>query len=185
MSDENTNEPTEPVITARKTEATAITAVTSKVKSEEVDMAFVKELRKENMSHRLAKYELEEKLNAAEAGFTKRLEDEKSKAREEAKAEVQHEIALARFEALAIKDGLNDPDVLKLLDTSKFVLKDGKLTNGEELLKEFRAAKPHFFAKQATSSTTKAPSEADSTAKNVADMSREEFAAYKKAKGLN
>lgn len=178
MSDETTSEQSD---VETKTEPKA----KPEAKAEVIDMTFVKDLRKENMSHRLARYELQEKLDAAEKDFTKRLEDTKSQAREEAKKEAQLDIAMARFEGLALKDGLSDPDVLALFDKSKFVFDDkGKITNAAELLAEFKAAKPHFFTSQATSSTAKAPKAADATAKSVKDMTPAEYEAAKKAKGI-
>lgn len=176
MSDETTQEPALDEKPAAKPEAKA---------KPEFDASYVRELRNEARDHRLAALDAQAKLDASEKAWTKRLEDEKSLTREEAKKEAQLDIAMARFEGLALKDGLSDPDVLALFDKSKFVFDDnGKITNAAELLTEFKAAKPHFFTSQATSSTAKAPKVADATAKSVKDMTPAEYTAYKKSKGI-
>lgn len=96
---------------------------------------------------RIVEYEKDEQRKA-------QLEEEHSTL----KTTHRQELALARLEALATKEGLVDTDDLKLIDLS--VIKygeNGKPENLAEVLASFKEAKPHKFGSVATSSAEKAP----------------------------
>lgn len=105
------------------------------------------------------------------------------------KTSARVEVAQARLEALAVKEGIVDPDALKLIDLSELKFDDnGKPENLKALLDSFKEAKPHFFTEGAaksasTSSTVKMP-KADLTAPSVKDMSAAEWEAEKRKLGL-
>ncbi len=105
------------------------------------------------------------------------------------KTSARVEVAQARLEALAVKEGIVDPDALKLIDLSELKFDDnGKPENLKALLESFKEAKPHFFTEGAaksasTSSTAKMP-KADSTTPNAKDLSDAAWTVRKQQLGL-
>ena len=95
----------------------------------------------------------------------------------------RQELAMARLETLAVKQGIVDPDALALVDVSKLKFdKDGKPSNLADVLTDFREAKPHFFGAASSSSTVKVPSPAKP---DPAAHSDAEYNAFLKKHNLN
>lgn len=117
-------------------------------------------LLKENMDYK-------KRLKALEK---QRTEDDENKLKEQGKykelaetaqtkAQRAERIAItAKLESLAAREGLSDPDLLALVDTSGVTLDDdGKVQGAAEAIAAFKAAKPHFFGSPATVPGTAKP----------------------------
>lgn len=133
-------------------------------------------LRSKNSEYKNQISELEQQARRADE-----LENEVTSLKTSARVEV----AQARLEALAIKEGIVDTDALKLIDPKELKFgEDGKPENLADLLNSFKEAKPHFFKEAAaesasTSSVHKMPNAKSSETKSALDMTPEEFAAHK------
>jgi len=63
-------------------------------------------------------------------------------------------LILAELKAVAVKQGLVDPDILKLADLSKLKFDDkGNLEGADDLLKALKESKPYAFGKPVDSTT--------------------------------
>lgn len=172
---------------------------------EEAESA-IKELRQENAKWRLQVRTLEDdnatvkaekdkvtgekdslaqsiaKMQTDHETATKKLTDDHTAALEESKNSVKEQVKLSKLEALAVKEGLVDPDGLKLLDFSKVELQeDGTLKGAEDVLKAAKEAKPYLFGEKrnSTTTTTTTPKKGDETPVDVRTLSAEEYAKEK------
>lgn len=103
------------------------------------------------------------------------------------KATYTERLTRAELKSVALKHGLQDLDTLRLFDISKAQMsEDGTVTNADELVEEWKKAKPHFFGvSNSTSSTASAPKQTSSnTTQNVSEMSEVEQMAFRKQHGL-
>lgn len=156
---------------------------------------YVRELREEAKSYRLAKDEAvkaaqeakaaaEVAIAAAKAAEEKAAADTAA-ARTAAEAAANDRIIRAELKAEAIKAGLVDIDALKMLDTSSVTLDDqGNPTGAAELFAALKESKPYLFtAAPVHSSQTQPPPPAPkpSDKKSAKDMTPEEFAAARRA----
>jgi hypothetical protein len=98
----------------------------------------------------------------------------------------QQKLVRAELKASAIKAGIIDADLLSLIDINSVKLSpEGDVLNAQEVLDNFRAAKPHLFGSATTTSTTEAPRpKADSSPKLYKDMSEPERKAFRRQNGL-
>ena len=116
-----------------------------------------------------AKNEAEGKAAEAESKAKKATEEATQKAQQRA---INADLKIAAKDASAVDVN----DVLALLDRTKIKTDaEGEITNAAELMAEIKKIKPHLFGITSSSSTTKTPPKDPPTAKNVSDMSEEEF----------
>ena len=170
-----------------ETEVTTVTEIPKKVTEtrreggssktrEEILADQLDEQISKSSKYRQANSDLKARLAEMEPQAQRGAEAEESMSK--LKLSHRQELAMARLEALAVKDGIVDPDALNLIDQSKLKFdKEGKPSNLADVLKEFRETKPHFFGAASSSSTAKVPSPAkpDPTSHSDAD-----YAAFKK-----
>lgn len=156
---------------------------------------YVKELREEAKSYRLAKDEAvraaQEAKAAADAAIAAAKAAEEKAAADAAAARTAAEqaandrIIRAELKAEAIKAGLVDLDALKMLDTSSVKLDDqGNPTGAAELFAALKESKPYLFiAAPVHSSQPNPPPPAPKPGdkKSAKDMTPEEFAAARRA----
>ena len=151
-----------------------------------VSLRDYKRLRDESLNHRLKRLEAQEELTTLKNNFQRDLDAGMASVREEERSAARRTVALAKLEALATREGLQDPDLLSLLDTSGVELDDrGRVKDAEQLIAEFRSAKPQFFGSPATSSSAPRPKADDNTSKvDASEMSDREYAALRKKMGI-
>lgn len=140
---------------------------------------YVRELREENKSHRLANQELTTKLTVAEAAQANAAKDLETKLSEAQNSNNQR-VLLAELKVAAKDAGLIDLDALKLADLSKVVLKDdGTIEGVDTLFKGLKESKPYLFGSSSSSSQEKTPEKKDPETKKAQEMTKEEYAAEK------
>lgn len=107
-------------------------------------------LLKENMAFKKKLKALEEAQAKAEEDKLKQNgEYQTLAAREKERADkLESSLKFAKLEALAIKEGIIDTDLLKLADMGKITFEDGKITGAEEIIAELKASKPYAFGTQ-------------------------------------
>lgn len=115
---------------------------------------YEKELRRENRRYR-------DKARAEAEALNAQIESLKAQHLEEiakVSREAAEKITRAELKSHAMRHGIVDTDVLSLLDISKLkVSESGDVLNADEVIQDFKATKPHFFA-VSTSSSAPAPS---------------------------
>ncbi|MGI4851338.1 MAG: hypothetical protein ACRYGR_05300 [Janthinobacterium lividum] len=118
--------------------------------------------------------DLKAKMAEMDAKYTAAAAENDAKSRDRVKR--------AEIKAEAMKAGISDLDMLKLLDLSKVEMNDdGDVVNAAAVIEEFKAAKPYAFAVKNTSSTASAPKSTTKTeTKQYADMTDAEKAAWKR-----
>lgn len=139
---------------------------------------YVHELREENKGWRL-KASNAEKAAAEAAEAAKKLEEKTKADIENATKAANDRIVRAELKAIAIKAGMIDLDVLKLVDLSKVTLNDdGSVEGADALIEDMKKNKPHFFKEASDTSTPgKPPSSKTPEAKKATEMTDEEYAA--------
>ncbi len=147
---------------------------------------YVHELREENKAQRLARQEAEKKAQEAIDSAKKAGDDAQAKINQAQQA-ANERIIRAELKAEAVKAGVVDLDVLKLVDLSKLKINDqGEVEGGAELIKQLKESKPHFFG--STNSTEKGgqpPKGGDGKPKKVTEMTPEERKAEAKKRGFD
>lgn len=170
--------------------------------------AAIKELRQENAKWRLQVRTLEDENAAVKAekdkvngekdslaqsitkmqtdheAALKKATDDGNAAVEAAKNSVKEQVKLSKLEALAVKEGLVDPEALKLLDLTKIELQeDGTLKGAEDVLKAAKEAKPYLFGekKSTTPPGTPPKPKGDDTPVDVRTLSAEDYQKQKAA----
>lgn len=146
---------------------------------------YVHELREENKAQRLARQEAEKKAQEA-IDQAKKAKDEADGRVSQAQQAANERIIRAELKAEAVKAGVVDLDVLKLVDLSKLKINDqGEVEGGAELIKQLKESKPHFFG--ASNSTEKGgtpPKGDNGKPKKVSEMTAEERKAEAKKRGF-
>lgn len=164
-----------------ESDATASAATASAAPSlkgpEVFSREYVEELRRENASYRTraqgAKAEAEAKLAEAEA---------QSAAAAKAAGE---RILRAELKAEALKAGMVDLDGLKLADLSQVRLAEsGEVEGADALVAALKEAKPWLFGPLSTTNPEKAPPKTPPRAQTARDMRPEDWARYRKERGL-
>ena len=138
---------------------------------------YVRELRGENASQRVARQAAEAKALAAEEKAT--LAEKTANEKIEASNKTANErIIRAELKAAALKAGMVDLDGLKLADHTAVKLNDaGEVEGADALMESLKKAKPYLFGSATTtSSTTKPPGKTDGKAKQATEMTPEEYA---------
>ena len=142
---------------------------------------YVRELREENKGWRLKASEHEAAATAAKEAAEKAATDADAKTKDVQTAADQRVIR-AELKAAALKAGMVDLDGLKLADLSTVKLNDaGEVEGADALMDAMKKTKPYLFGAASTSTGTKPPPSASPGAKKATDMSKEEYAAAKKA----
>jgi len=156
---------------------------------------YVRELRQENAGYRVRAQAAEAKLADAEKLVTGAKEaQDKAQAAADERIKAAEEKALARIikaelKAHAIKAGIVDLDGLKLADLSGIKTDDaGEVQGAEAAIESLRKAKPYLFT-TTTGSAGRAgagqpPNKGDDKPKRATDMTPAEYAAFKRARGL-
>lgn len=148
-------------------------------KSESFSREYVTELREENRSYRLRAQEAELKARAAEETALKAKAEAEAAAESRIKETVSladQRIIRAELKALAVKEGLIDLDDLKLINLNGISLdENGEVQGAEELMKQFRAGKPHKFGQGNTSNPSPAPKPNAGSRKSAMEMTDEEY----------
>jgi hypothetical protein len=154
---------------------------------EQFSREYVHELREENKAARLARQEAEKK--AAEATDAAKKATDAADAAKKATEQVANDrIIRAELKAEAIKAGVVDLDVLKLVDLSKVTLNDkGEVEGAEALIKAMKESKPHFFGTpNSTEKGGEPPKGGNKQApKKVGEMTKEERDAEAKKRGFD
>ncbi len=130
--------------------------------------------------YKLSISELEQTKLAQEAEKKQLLEEVTTK---EQKAKMYEQKLLdAKLEAQAIAAGIQDLDLIKLIDKSKMAVnEDGTVSGLSEAISEFKTNKPHFFGteKKLSSSTNAAvPTQEAVQKKSAFDLTSEEWKAF-------
>jgi len=110
----------------------------------------------EAMDYRKKLEALEEKQKKEKQEAEQKALEEQGKYKElNEKLKAEKDETTAKFKAMviqmallneAIKQGINDPDVVALIDVSGVKIDDNyKVETAEEIVKAFKEAKPHFF----------------------------------------
>ena len=142
---------------------------------------YVRELREENKGWRLKHDELTGKLKAADEVVTKAASEAEAKIKEASNAADQRVIR-AELKTAALKAGMVDLDGLKLADLSTVKLNAaGEVEGADALMDAMKKAKPYLFGAANSSTGTKAPPATSPTSKKATDMTKEEYAAAKRA----
>ena len=118
--------------------------------------------------------EASEKLTVAE----KAAQEAGTKAEQAANERVMR----AELKAVALKHGVVDMDLLKLMDLSAVkLLENGDIEGADALFEAAKKSKPHFFGAVSTSSTAKTPPVGDPKVTDARKQTPEEYAASKAA----
>lgn len=151
----------------------------------ESDADYRKRIREEAKAHRLAAEEWERKAKDAEAKL-QAAEQAKAEEIESLRVQSRNQFAISKIEAIAVKEGALDTDVIeKLLNPADFAFDEaGKITNAQELVTKLKAEKAYLFGSVSTASTAKVPSETDVKAKPALQLSDEEWEARKRKYNL-
>lgn len=155
---------------------------------------YVHELREENKSWRTKHQEEVAARKAADdatKAATKSAEDATAAAEiasaakiKDANTAADQRIIRAELKAAALKAGMHDLDGLKLADISKVKLNDaGEIEGADKLMEDLKKAKPYLFGTESTSSHHKPPPAGDTKPKSAMEMSKEEYAAARRAVG--
>lgn len=155
--------------------------------AEHFSREYVHELREENKAQRIARQDAEKKAQEA-ADAAKKASEEAQAAIAKAQQASNERIIRAELKAEAVKAGVVDLDVLKLVDLSKLKLNDqGDVEGAADLIKALKESKPHFFG--ASNSTEKGgkepPKGGDNKPKKVSEMTKEERDAEAKKRGFD
>lgn len=88
---------------------------------------------------------------------------------------------MAKLQVLALKEGMVDPDGLKLADTSKITVDDkGELVGTEDLFKGLKETKPYLFGVTGNTTQPKTPKkQGEHEEKDVRTMKPEDYEAEK------
>lgn len=145
---------------------------------------YVNELREENKSWRLRHGEAEKLATDAKTAADKATADAKESTTA-AQSTADARVIRAELKTVALKAGMVDLDGLKLADLSTVKLDDkGEVEGADALIDALKKAKPYLFGANGSSSTPSTPpSSTPPAAKSAKDMTAEEYAAAKKAKG--
>ena len=145
-------------------------------------LEYVRELREENKATRLARQELENRLKTIEDELSKTKKDGDEKVSAAQKA-ADERLLRAELKAAAVKAGLVDMDVLKLVDISPLKLNEnGEIEGLDKLVEDFKKTKPHFFGAAGASTSapgTKPAPKGGNDPVDVTKMSPQDYAAYK------
>ncbi len=148
---------------------------------------YVHELREENKAQRIARQDAEKKAQEAIDAAKKAGDDAKATITQAQQA-ANERIIRAELKAEAVKAGVVDLDVLKLVDLSKLKINDqGEVEGGAELITALKESKPHFFGTpNSTEQGGKPPKGgADDKPKKVGEMTKEERDAEAKKRGFD
>ncbi len=146
--------------------------------------AKLKEYRDEAQAYRLqAEAEKAAAAKAAEEARTALLAETDAKIAA-AKLDADNRLIGAELKAAALRAGLEDPDLLKLMDRSALTIgDDGEVVGIDEAVKAFKTAKPYAFRDpKSTTTTTKPPATATKT--EFKDLSAEQKAAQLRTLGV-
>lgn len=146
---------------------------------------YVSELRNENKTYRLKAQEAEKKALEAEER-AKKADEEAGQKTTAAERAANDRILRAELKAAALKAGMIDLDGLKLADMSQVKLNEaGEVEGAEALMAAMKEAKPYLFQTAATTTQTHTkPEKKDPAPVDVKSMSKEEYAAHKRALGI-
>jgi len=153
----------------------------SKVKTEPETFSreYVHELREENKSWRTKHQESE----SQRAEALKQVDDATKVAADrikDANTAADQRIIRAELKAAAIKAGMVDLDVLKLVDITKVKIgDDGEVIGGDELMASLKKSKPHFFTDPSSSNGQRPPKPGEQQQKLATDMTDAEYEAAK------
>ena len=156
---------------------------------------YVKELRQENAGYRVRAQKAENDLAEAQKSAATAKEasekaakdaDERAKKAEDA---ARARIIKAELKAFAIKAGIVDIDGLALADLSAVKLDDkGEVIGADEAIAALKKAKPYLFTTTTASGGKggdgQPPKDGKAPPKRATDMTAEEYAAFKRSKGL-
>jgi hypothetical protein len=145
---------------------------------------YVNELREENKSWRLKHADAEKQAGDFKTAADKAALDAKETS-SAAQSAADARVIRAELKTVALKAGMVDLDGLKLADLSTVKLDDkGEVEGADALIDALKKAKPYLFGSASGTSTPgNAPSSTPPAAKSARDMTPEEYAAAKKAKG--
>ena len=162
------------------TQAVAAPAVHAPTEQKTFPVEYVRELREENASQRVARQAAETKAQAAEESKALVITESEKKV-SDANKSAEERIIRAELKASALKAGMIDLDGLKLADLSKVKLDaNGEIEGADALMVDLKKAKPFLFGSgTTTSSTTPPPKPDDGKPKQATELSDAE---YKKAR---
>lgn len=168
---------------AAETAATQATVETTATEATEATAKVEKPAAREAKSKQEVENELFETIskNASYRQRIKELEAEVKRGAEleasvaDMKTAHRIEVAKARIESLAIKEGILDPVALAALDTSALKFdENGKPENLSEVLTNFKTSHPSLFASASTSSVSAVPP-VQTSAATAKEMSEADF----------
>ncbi len=150
---------------------------------------YVRELRHENAGYRLRATEAEKKAAEAAEAAKKAAEEAEGRAKKAEEA-AQVRIIKAEMKTHAIKAGIVDLDGLTLADLSQVKIDEqGEVTGAEEAIAALKKAKPYLFttttATGGKGGSGQPPPSDRPTQKRATEMTTEEYAAFKRSKGLS
>ncbi|NMM21835.1 MAG: hypothetical protein HHJ15_18100 [Rhodoferax sp.] len=156
----------------------------AKASNETFSREYVNELREENKSWRLKHADSEKLANDYKTSADKATADAKD-VTTAAQSAADARVIRAELKTVALKAGMVDLDGLKLADLTTVKLDDkGEVEGADALIEALKKAKPYLFGAAGSSSTPSTPpASTPPAAKSARDMTAEEYAAAKKAKG--
>jgi hypothetical protein len=139
-------------------------------------------LRNENAVLRVKAKEIEKSKNDEIAQKDEFYTNQMNEKLSEAKSSYMKELTFAKLEAEAIREGIVDADIVKIIDISGIKLsEEGKIQGIKEAVEKFKKEKPSLFKKIESSTYSKEPPKPNAEASNidVRSMSPEEYKKHK------
>ena len=174
----------------------APTATPPKGDGDDKHQKMISDLRAEAAAHRVGERKAREELEAAKAALATAQADIDGKLKAESDkaaariTKMQQRVIESDLKAQAVAAGLEDLDLLPLLDRSGIKMDDdGNVTGVKEAIEAFKTKKPDYFKKASKAGASEpkpkvtgdggAPKPNETPPDNVKQMKREEYRAWK------